>query len=249
MSHRGVHLGGGGGGEGRGLGALGAIHDLRIVFHGIDRVSHVTDTIASKIRALGGTIAILGGSGLLVTNLAEQFGVLGKKQAEALDKTFSLVAASGMLISLFARLIPVLQGLAAAQSIANAARAIALALSGPIGWAILGGAAIALAAFGIYEAGLTPGAGTSAGGGNVRGRDVGIHRGQFGVDTMVSGPTLFLAGETGRERVTISPLGQSASGGFTANIHIHGGGDPAAIARAVKRELEILIDRERIRRS
>ncbi len=234
----------------RGLGPLGAVHDLRIIFHGIDRVSHVADTISSKIRALGGTIAVLGGTGLLVTNLGEQFGVLGKKQAEALDKTFALVAATGSLISIFARLIPILQGLAAAQTIANAARAIALALSGPIGWAILGGAAIALATFGIYEAGLTPGAGTSAGRGDVRGRHVGIHRGQFGLDTMVSGPTLFLAGEAGRERVTISPLGQSAaSGGFTANVHIHGGGDPAAIARAVKRELEILIDRERIRRS
>ncbi len=233
----------------RGLGALGGVHDLRIIFHGIDRVSHVADSIQSKVRALGGAIAVLGGTGLLVTNLAEQFGVLDKKQAEALDKTFGLVAATGGLISIFARLIPILQGLSAAQTIANAARAVALALSGPIGWAILGGAGIALAAFGLYELGQggggTPGGAPSTTGGRAAG---GLGRGQFGLDTMVSGPTLFLAGEAGRERVTISPPGQSAGGGFTANIHIHGGGDPATIARAVKRELEILIDRERIRR-
>ncbi len=235
----------------RALGALGAVHDLRIVFHGIDRVSNVADTIQGKIRALGGAIAILGGSGLLVTNLAEQFGVLNKHQAESLDKTFALVAATGSLISIFARLIPVLQGLSAAQTIANAARAIALALSGPIGWAILGGAAIALAAFGIYELGQAGGGAPTAQAVTTGGRaDIGRGRGQFGLSTMVSGPTLFLAGEAGRERVTITPEGRSApeGGGLTANITIHGASDPAAVARAVKRELEILIDRERIRR-
>ncbi len=233
------------------LGAGGTIHDLRIIFRGIDRVSHVADSIQGKVRALGGAIAVLGGTGALVTNLAEQFGVLDKSQAQALDRTFGLVAATGSLITIFARLIPILQGLAAAQTIANAARAVALALSGPVGWAILGGAAIALAAFGIYMATKRPEAETGpaepAGGGfySLRGR------GQFGLDAMVSGPTLFMAGEAGRERVTITPEGRSAAGGggFVANIHIYGASDPDAAARAVKRELEILIERERIRRS
>jgi hypothetical protein len=250
MSHRlGAHgLRGLNVGGGRGLGALGAVHDLRIVFHGVDRVSHVADTIASKVRGLGGAIAILGGSGLLVTNLAEQFGILNKHQAVTLDKTFALIAATGSLISIFARLIPVLQGLAAVQSIANAARAVALALSGPIGWAILGGAAIALAAFGIYE--LSQASGGTSPPASMRDRQ-GPMRGQFGLDAIVSRPTMFLAGEAGAERVTITPQGRpgGGAGGFVANINIYGSGDPQSIARAVKRELEVLIDRERIRRS
>src|SRR5262245_57021413 len=167
----------------RGLGALGAIHDLKIVFHGIDRVSNVSDSILSKVRAVGGGIAALGGAGLLVTNLGEQFGFLGKKQAESLDKTFSLVAATGSLISVFARLVPVLQELSIVQGIANAARAIALALSGPVGWAILAGAAIAIGGFVAYETGALKLQGAST--------PTPITA-QFGADTMVSQPTLFL---------------------------------------------------------
>ncbi len=225
----------------RGLGALGAIHDLKIVFHGIDRVSHVSDSILSKVRALGGGITALGGTGLLVTNLAEQFGFLGKKEAESLDKTFSLIAATGTLISVFARLIPVLQGLSIAQTIANAARAVALALSGPVGWAILAGAAIAFGAFVAYETGALKLPGSSA---------PTPVTAQFGADAMVSSPTLFLAGEAGPERVTITPSGRAGPGGsvIAPTINITGG-DPEATARAVKRELEQLIERERIRRS
>jgi len=229
-------------------GASSTIHDLKIIFTGIDRVSHVADSIQGKVKALGGAIAALGGAGLLVTNLARQFGVLGEEQAEALNKTFSLITATGGLITVFSRLIPILQGLSVAQSIANAARAVALALSGPIGWGILAGAAVALAAFGIYMA---------TQGGEARpmefqgGRAVsGLHRGQFGLDTLVSGPTLFMAGEAGPERVTVTPSGREGLGvGITANIHIYGVSDPEAAARAAKRELETLIERERIRRS
>lgn len=226
-----------------------SIHDLKIIFTGIDRVSNVADSIQSKVKALGGAIAVLGGTGLLVTNLARQFGILGEEQTEALNKTFSLVTATGSLITVFSRLIPILQGLAAAQSIANAARAIALALSGPVGWGILAGAAVALAAFGIYLA--AQGAPGSAPSEERGGRAVtGLHRGQFGLDTMVSGPSLFLAGESGRERVTITPEGREGPGiGLTANINIYGATDPEAAARAVKRELENLVERERIRRS
>ncbi len=237
MSHRKT---GGGGGGGSALSALGAVHDLRIVFHGIDKVSYVSDSILSKVRALGGGIAALGGAGLLVTNLGEQFGFLSKQQALSVDKTFALIVASGGLISVFARLIPVLQSLSIAQNIANAARAVALALSGPVGWAILAGAVAAIAGFVAYEAGAIPGL-----------KPGGAKTGQFGLNTMVSGPTLFLAGEAGPERVTITPAGRSGAegAGIMANITINGTGDPTSVARAVKRELELLIERERIRRS
>lgn len=230
-------------------GASSTIHDLKIIFTGIDRVSHVADSIQGKVKALGGAIAALGGAGLLVTNLARQFGILEESQAEALNKTFALVTATGSLITVFSRLIPVLQGLAAAQSIANAARAVALALSGPVGWGILAGAAVALAAFGIYMA--TQGATQTTEISRPRGGALtGLHRGQFGLDALVAGPTLFMAGEAGRERVTITPDGQGRTeGAFTANIHIYGVSDPEAAARAAKRELENLIERERIRRS
>ncbi len=232
-------------------GASSTIHDLKIIFHGIDRVSHVADSIQSKVKALGGAIAVLGGTGALVTNLAEQFGLLDKAQADALGKTFSLITATGSLISIFARLIPVLQGLTIAQTLANTARAIALALSGPVGWGILAGAAITLAAFGIYLATTGGGGGEAAAGTAERkGGFYSLRGGQFGLDTSVSGPTMFLAGERGRERVTITPEGRGGpGGGFTANINIYGASDPEAAARAVKRELEILVDRERIRRS
>lgn len=225
------------------LSPLGTVHDLKIIFHGIDRVSNVSDSILSKVRALGGGIAALGGAGLLVANLGEQFGFLSKQQATSLDKTFSLIAATGSLVSVFARLIPVLQDLSIAQDIANAARAVALALSGPVGWAILAGAAAAIGAFVAYEAGVIPG--LKPGGSS---KPV---TGQFGLNTTVSRPTLFLAGEAGSEQVTITPGGRTGPGGATIapSITIQGGGDPEATARAVKRELELLIERERIRRS
>src|SRR5712692_36122 len=169
---------------------LGTIHSLRIIFHGVDRVSNVTDTIQSKVRALGGAISILGGTGILVTNLGEQFGFLSKKQAEALDKAFSLAAAVGSLISIFARFAPAVLAAASAQNIMNAATAVADALSGPLGWALLAGAAAALIAWGLSQEinQPTPDQTSTAGGGSRRPGDVaGARRGQFGLDTMVTG--------------------------------------------------------------
>src|SRR3989304_1263228 len=137
-------------------GASSTVHDLKVIFTGIDRVSHVADSIQSKVKALGGAVTVLGGTGLLVTNLAEQFGLLEKSQADALNKTFGLVTATGSLITIFSRLIPVLQGLTVAQTLANTARAIALALSGPVGWAILAGGGVGLGALGVSADGLQP---------------------------------------------------------------------------------------------
>jgi hypothetical protein len=61
---------------------------------------------------------------------------------------------------------------------------------------------------------------------------------------------MFLAGEAGSERVTITPVGKATAGGnqIAPTINIYGATDPAAAARAVKRELEILIAREVARR-
>ncbi len=232
------------------LTSIGAIHDLRIIFRGVDHVSNVADSIQSKVRALGGAISVLGGTGLFVTNLADQFGLLSKKQAESLDKVFALLAATGTLINVFARLAPAIMAAASAQNIMNAATAVADALSGPLGWALLAGAIAALAAWGLSQAlpaiseqrqGSPPAPTTPL----ERERSL---KAQSGIDTMVNTPTRFLAGEAGAERVTITPAGRMAGGGFVANITINGSGNPAETARLVKRELEILIDRERNRR-
>jgi hypothetical protein len=61
---------------------------------------------------------------------------------------------------------------------------------------------------------------------------------------------MFLAGEAGRERVTITPEGKTGTIGrpIAPTINIYGATDPAAAAQAVKRELEILIAREVVRR-
>jgi hypothetical protein len=54
-----------------------------------------------------------------------------------------------------------------------------------------------------------------------------------GGDEWVTRPTLFLAGERGPERVTVTPQGK-ASGGNTINITINApGGDPRKVQRAV----------------
>ena len=245
------------------LSPIGAVHDLRIIFHGIDRVSHVADSIQSKVRALGGAIAILGGSGLFVTNLAEQFGILSKKQAESLDKIFSLIAATGTLISVIARLAPAIMAAASAQNIMNAATAVADALSGPLGWALLAGAIAALAAWGLSSYIAQNPQGTSTSGSqtsptqqmgvttsNVGPGPIGGTALQGGGSFITSGPTRLLVGEAGPEEVNVIPLGRGRSGlMLTANITINGTSDPQATARAVKRELEILIDRERNRRT
>jgi hypothetical protein len=61
---------------------------------------------------------------------------------------------------------------------------------------------------------------------------------------------MFLAGEAGRERVTITPEGKTGTIGrpIAPTINIYGATDPTAAAQAVKRELEILISREIVRR-
>ncbi len=230
------------------LGGLGTVHSLKLIFHGIDKVSNVSDTIQSKVRALGGAISALGGTGILVTNLADQFGILSKKQAEALDKTFSLVAAVGGLISVFARLAPAVMAAASAQNIMNAATAVADALSGPLGWALLAAAAVALTAWGLSQMIQQPSQTETDKSVPAEQRIGG--RGQFGLDVMVSKPTLFLAGEAGSERVTILPQGRPGTGAQTIapTINVFGATDPAAAARAVKQELEALIAREVARR-
>ncbi len=138
----------------------------------------------------------------------------------------------------------------------NAATAVADALSGPLGWALLAAAAVALTAWGLSQVinqpstdqtGSTGTTGPRAGG---RAMGGGLGRGQFGLDTMVTGPTMFLAGESGSERVTIAPQGKTGSGGvaISPTINIYGATDPQAAAQAVKRELEALISREVVRR-
>jgi hypothetical protein len=145
-----------------------------------------------------------------------------------LDKAFSLAAAVGSLISIFARFAPALLAAASAQNVMNAATAVADALSGPLGWALLAAAAVALTAWGLSQVINQPTGSqneTTASDQRTAGRAIGggLGRGQFGLDAMVTRPTMFLAGEAGSERVTITPV-------------------------AVKRELEILIAREVARR-
>ena len=144
---------------------------------------------------------------------------------------------------------------ASAQNIMNAATAVADALSGPLGWALLAAAAVALTAWGISQMINQP-TGTSnettASDQRTGGRALGggIGRGQFGLDTVVTGPTMFLAGEAGAERVTITPQGRAGAGGnqIAPTINIYGATDPTASAQAMKRELESLIAREVARR-
>jgi len=235
------------------LTGLGTVHSLRIIFHGIDRVSNVADSIQSKVRALGGAISVLGGTGILVTNLGESFDFLSKKQGEALDKTFSLIASVGTLISVFSKFAPAILAAASAQNIMNAATAVADALSGPLGWALLAAAAVALTAWGLSQMINQPSLGQStmtAEEAHASGDVSGARHGQFGLDLMVAKPTMFLAGESGSERVTITPPGRSGTGGtqIAPTINIYGSQDPAGTAQAVKRELELLIAREIVRR-
>ena len=218
------------------LTAIGAVHDLRIIFRGIDNVSNVADSIQSKVRALGGAIAALGGSGLLVTNLAEQFGSLGKKQAESLDKVLSLVAATGTLINVFARLAPAVLAAASAQNIMNAATAVADALAGPLGWALLAGAIAALAAWGLSQA--IPG----------------ITRGQTSQPQQPAPapPGVFQAGSTtgspsGGAQTYLS-AGPATGSSITIPIIVQGVTDPQQVALTIKGQLENLISKEMARR-
>jgi hypothetical protein len=159
------------------------------------------------------------------------------------------------LISIFAKFAPAVLAAASAQNIMNAATAVADALSGPLGWALLAAAAVALTAWGLSQVinqpspdqtGTTGTTGPSAGG---RAMGGGLGRGQFGLDAMVTGPTMFLAGESGSERVTITPQGKTGGGSaISPTINIYGATDPATSAQAVKRELEALIAREVVRR-
>ena len=211
------------------LGAIGAVHDLRIIFRGIDHVSQVTDTIQSKVRALGGAIATLGGTGLFITNLAEQFGYLDKKTAQSLDRTFSFIAAAGTMINVLARLAPAILAAASAQNIMNAATAVADALAGPLGWALLAGAVAALTAWGLSQyISQNP-------------------QGGAGTPLPPSGPST-TPGQGGMDVRTYNMSPISSGSNVTANITIQGSGNPEQTAVAVKRHLEILIDRERLRR-
>src|SRR2546427_189107 len=121
---------------------------------------------------------------------------------------------------------------ASAQNIMNADTTVADALSGPLGWALLAGAAAVLIAWGLFQEINQP-AGTQSevGGQNAEEQAqarAGSHRGQFGLDTTVTGPTMFLAGEAGRERVTITPEGKTGTIGrpIAPTINIYGATDP-----------------------
>ena len=153
---------------------------------------------------------------------------------------------------------------ASATNIMNAATAVADALSGPLGWALLAGAIAALAAWGLSTyisqnpqgtstiGGTQPNAMTAMGvtTSNVGPGPIGGTSLQAGGSFITRGPMHLLVGEAGPEEVNVTPLRGDRSGmGFSANFTINGATDPEATARAVKRELEILIDRERNRRT
>src|SRR2546422_7728869 len=236
---------------------ISVAHELRLVFHGIDRASNVAESISSKIRALAETIVVLGATSGIVVDLAASFGLLSEAQAKSLDKFAAMAIAIGGMVNAMATLATSERVATAATWLMNEASAVKLALMGPLGWAILAGAAASLAAIGLY---LAFGQGQQATipteqqrpgflvPSNVTGIDMGPQQQvqmQHGGDWMTSGPTLFMAGEAGRERGIVLPEGrQGASGGLSANIHISGSADPAATARAVKRELELLMARE-----
>lgn len=236
---------------------ISVAHELRLVFHGIDRASNVAESISSKIRALSGTIVVLGATSGVVLDLAASFGILSDAQAKSLDKYAATAIAVGGMVNAMATLATSERVATAATWLMNEASAVKLALMGPLGWAILAGAAATLAAIGLYMAfgqgqqTTTPTEQQQPGflvPSNVTGVQMGPQQSvemQHGGDWMTSGPTLFLAGESGRERVVVLPEGrQGGGGGISANINISGATDPAATARAVKRELELLMARE-----
>jgi len=175
---------------------------------------------------------------LLVTNLAEQFGVLDKKQAQALDKTLSLMAATGTLINVFARLAPAVLAAASAQNIMNAATAVADALAGPLGWALLAGAVAALAAWGLSQAipGMT---------GQSSSQSQPAAVGPPGVFSG-SGPGTSPSGGA-QTSLPFNPVG-THGGGLIAPITIQGITDPQQVATQVKSYLESLVAREMARR-
>ncbi|HZY94901.1 MAG TPA: hypothetical protein VFE98_08625 [Candidatus Bathyarchaeia archaeon] len=192
-------------------------------------MSHVTDTIQSKVRALGGAMAVLGGTGLFVTNLAEQFGYLDKKTAQSLDRTFAFIAAAGMMINVLARLAPMIMAAASAQSIMNAATAVANALAGPLGWAILAGAVTALTAYALSQ-------------------NIGANKTVQNPSNAAGGYAPGTTAATGPITTSLMPISSGGGNNVSANITITGSSSPEQTAAAVKRHLEILIDRERLRR-
>src|SRR2546425_7475936 len=74
---------------------ISVAHELRLVFRGVDRVSNVAESIASKIRAMSGAIVVLGATSGVVVNLATSFGILTEAQAKTLDKTAAIAIAIG----------------------------------------------------------------------------------------------------------------------------------------------------------
>jgi hypothetical protein len=236
---------------------ISVAHELRLVFRGVDRVSGVSETITSKIRAMSGAIVLMGATSGVVLDLAASFGILSESQAKALDKFAAMAIAIGGVVNAMATLATSERVATAATWLMNEASAVKLALMGPPGWAILAGAAATLAAIGLYMAfgqgqqATTPTEQQQPGflvPSNVTGVQMGPQQQvqmQHGGDFIVSSPTLFRAGEAGRERVIVLPEGRQAmGGGISASINIAGATDPAATARAVKRELELLMARE-----
>ena len=226
---------------------LAATHELRLVFHGIDRVSNVADSISSKIRAVSGAIVILGATAGLVTELASSFGILDQAQAKTLDRVFALTVGIGGVVNALAMLATSSRVAAAATWLMDEAMMVQEALAGPVGWAILATAAALLAAMGVALAMPAKDDPKPTGGTNPIFGGHYTHA-QHGVDMMTSGPMVFMAGEAGRERVIVLPEGSQGSpsgGGLTIhNMTITGATDPAATAKAVKRELELLMARE-----
>lgn len=115
-----------------------------------------------SLRLLGQEIFVMAQTGRLIAEFGEQFGFLDKKTSDAIAKTMNLISMMGGLASSLSTLTRLLQSTTAAewalvfaQKARAIASAIAHALAGPTGWALLAGAAAA-AGIGLALAGKIP---------------------------------------------------------------------------------------------
>jgi len=95
-------------------------------------VEQDSKVMAAGLRILGREIFIVAQTGRLVTEFAEQFGILDKKMADALGRGFSLVSMMGGLASSLSMLARITQTAAAAEwmhVVALKAKAVAAAIA------------------------------------------------------------------------------------------------------------------------
>lgn len=116
------------------------------------RIQVDAQSLSAKIKDLGLTLMGIGASTTAIASVAHEFGILNDEQMRVVQSVGAVVSGIGSFIMVLDALKTSSIAVAIAEHARAAAHALALAFTGPAGWAILAGCAVAAGAAMAYLA-------------------------------------------------------------------------------------------------